>query len=84
MRYYKVSTTEKQVKMFAEKYNKEYQKMLNAEVQGNEPMRQHYKRVVDTMKMSLSLLGVHIDGVNRPTEEEKDLGFSILKLWRHE
>jgi hypothetical protein len=52
--------------------------------QGNEPVYQHYKRVVDTMRMSLSLLGVHIDGVNRPTEKEKGLGFSILKLWKHE
>jgi hypothetical protein len=30
MIFYKVSTTLKQVEMFAEKYNKEYKKMLNA------------------------------------------------------
>jgi len=71
MSYYKISTTEKQVKMFAIKYNKEYQKMLNAEIQGNEPMYQQYKKVVDTMKASLSLLGIHIDGINRPIDEDE-------------
>lgn len=73
MSYYKIGTTKKQIKMVTVKYNKEYQKMLNAEMQGNEPMYQHYKKVVDTMRMSLSLLGIHIDGINRPIEEDEGL-----------
>jgi hypothetical protein len=54
-----------QQKMFYVKYERTYWKMRSALESGNMPMFRIYKRQVDDMRMSLSILGINIKGINQ-------------------
>jgi len=61
--YYSISTTEKQIYDLKKKYEREKEKMAFNE--NNPPMYEHYKNRTKTIRMTLSMLGIHIDDVNR-------------------
>lgn len=47
------------------KYHEIKRKMKEAKRYDNMPMFEHYRQELKTVRMTLGIIGVHIDGINR-------------------